>query len=64
MEGVDDNMFSNNIVLTLEKKRLLEDLKEDSIRSSGLKFYSRYEKINKNRYVCLKRKTEFLNSQM
>lgn len=49
MEGVDDNKFSNNMILTSEKKILLEDLREDSIKSSGLKSYSRYKKNNTNR---------------
>jgi hypothetical protein len=42
---------------------MLEDLKEDSIGFSGLKFYSGDENNNTNRYVCLNRKTEFLNAQ-
>jgi hypothetical protein len=49
VEGEDGNKFSNNMILTSEKKRLLEDLKEDSIGSSGLKFYSGVEENNTNR---------------
>jgi hypothetical protein len=37
------------MILTSEKKKLLEDLKEDSIGSRGLKFYSGDEKNNTNR---------------